>query len=171
MPLRTPKEVPTTSIAEIWAYTTRKMTDHEFEVEWNTEPLVNNITSLALENLTTHTLPAVDFVYPSGATEIRVIALASITAQAQADQTHHIGVKVQIQVNDGGWVDKVDLVANPPLGLPLGGAMGGLNLPIDITDDVASGNKVDFRFQVDSDNAGEVNYTTSFVVVLVYKMD
>jgi len=50
------------------------------------------------------------------------------------------------------------------------GAMGSLSVVADISALVASGDNVQLRFAVDSDNAGSVNYTTSFVIVLIYKM-
>lgn len=142
----------------------------EHETEWNTNPVVDNVASVALTTLTVHTIPATNFVYPIGATERRVILLAMISGQAQANQTHHIGVKVQREINDGGWGDLLDLTTNPPLGLSTEASMGNLTLPIDISALVDSGDKLEFRFQVDSDNAGSVNYTTSFLVVLVYRM-
>ena len=64
----------------------------------------------------------------------------------------------------------MDLTANPPLGLSIEAAMGSLTLPYDISALVATGDKLEFRFAVDSDDAGSVNYTTSFIVVLVYRM-
>ncbi len=144
--------------------------DKEHETEWNTNPVVDNVTSLALTPLTTHTISAADFVYPTGATERRVILLAMISAQAQANFTHHIGIVVRRSINDVAWADLLNLTANPPLGLSTEASMGNLALPIDITALVASGDKLEFRFQVDSDDAGSVNYTTSFIVVLVYRM-
>lgn len=144
--------------------------DKEHETEWVTNPVVDNKASVAVEALTIHTISAADFVYPVGATERRVILLGMISAQAQANQTHHIGVKVQMEVNDGGWATLLDLTGNPPLGLSTEASMGNLTLPYDITALVASGDKLEFVFQVDSDNAGSVNYTTSFIVLLVYRM-
>ena len=143
-----------------------------FEEEWITDPVVENKASAAEQTLATHTIAAVDFVYPSGASEVRVILLAMITAAAQADPTnpHHIGLKVQREINDGGWADLKNFTANPPLALAADGAMGPWSFPIDISALVASGDKLEFRFAVDSDDAASVNYTTSFLVVLVYTM-
>lgn len=142
----------------------------EYETEWATDPVAQNLTSAALETLTTHTITAADFVYPTGSTEVRVFLLATISAAAQALAVHHIGITIQIQINNGGWANRIDLTANPPMGLAADGAMGAWSAPIDIAALVASGDKLDFRFQVDSDSAGSVNYTTSFVVLLVYRM-
>ncbi|GAH62885.1 unnamed protein product, partial [marine sediment metagenome] len=52
----------------------------------------------------------------------------------------------------------------------LDGAGDAWAQPLDVSDIVESGSKYEFRFQVDSDDAGEVHYTTSFVLVLIYKM-
>lgn len=145
----------------------------EYETEWATDPVVENVASAALEDLTTHTITAVEFVYPTGATEVRVFLLAMISAAAQVAPlvaAHHIGITIQRQINDGGWANLIDLTANPPMGLALDGAMGAWSAPIDIAALVASGDKLDFRFQVDSSDAGSVNYTTSFVILLVYGM-
>jgi hypothetical protein len=152
-----------------WARTPRTLTDYEFEVEWSTDPVVENVASAALTTLTTHTILAADFVYPPNSTEVRVILLAMISCQAQASATHHIGVVVRREINDGGWADLQNETANPPLGLPAEGSMGSLTLTIDITALVADGDKLEFAFQVDSDDASSVNYTTQFIVVLVYR--
>lgn len=141
----------------------------EIETEWSTDPVVDNVASDALTTLTTHTITAESFVYPIEGTEVRVILLAMLSVVAQAEAIHHIGLKVQMQVNDGGWADLKDFTANPPLGIPADGGMGSWTMPIDITDSVASGDKLEFRFAVDSDNAGSMNYTTSFLVTLIYK--
>jgi hypothetical protein len=145
-------------------------TNSELETEWSTDPVVENVASAALTSLTTHTILAANFVYPTGAVERRVMLLPMIKASAQAAATHHIGLKVQKNINDVGWSDLLDLTAAPPLGLPADGAGDAWGYPIDITALVAPGDKLNFRFQVDSDNAGSVNYTTSFLVVLVYRM-
>lgn len=142
----------------------------QLETEWSTDPIVENKAAAAEEALTIHEISAANFVYPDGATEVRVILLALITAQAQASATHHIGLKVRRDINDGGWADLKDFTANPPFGLPVEGAVANWVMPIDISALVASGDKLEFRFTVTSDNAGSVNYTTSFIVVLVYTM-
>jgi len=142
----------------------------EFETEWSSDPVVENVASAAATNLTTHEISAANFVYPTGAVERRVILLPMIKAAAQAAATHHIGLKVQRNINDGGWADLKDYTANPPLVLAADGAPDSWGYPIDIAALVASGSKLQFRFVVDSDNANSVNYTTSFLVVLVYRM-
>lgn len=142
----------------------------EFETEWSTDPVVQNVASAAETSLTTHTIGATEFVYPAGAVERRVILLPMIKAGAQAAATHHIGIKIQRNINDGGWGDLKNYTANPPLVLAADGAGDAWGFPIDITALVGSGDKLEFRFAVDSDDAGSVNYTTSFVVLLVYRM-
>jgi len=140
------------------------------ETEWSTAPATDNVSSVAETELTIHTIPADEFVYPTGATEVRVILLAVMTAHARDAATHHIGVKVRMEVNDGGWADLVDFTADPPIGLATEGAMANWAMPIEITDLVDSGDKLELRFAVDSDNAGSVTYTTSFIVVLNYRL-
>lgn len=160
--------IPTTPVL------TAHFDDAVFEREWSTDPIVDNKASAAEETLSTHTIAAADFVYPDGASEVKVILLAMITAAAQAAPTnpHHIGLKVQLDVNNGftGGETTWDFTANPPLTLAADGAMGPWTFPIDISALVTSGDKLEFRFVVDSDDAASVNYTTSFLVVLVYTM-
>jgi len=146
------------------------LTAEHLETEWSTDPVVENVASAALTNLSTHEISAANFVYPTGATEVRVILLPMIKAAAQAGATHHIGLKVQRNINDGGWADLKDYTANPPLVLAADGTPDSWGYPIDISALVATGDKLQFRFAVDSDNAGSINYTTSFLVVLVYRM-
>lgn len=138
------------------------------EEEWATDSVVDNVASVAETSLSTHTISASDFVFQDGIDVRRVLLVAMINACPQSSATHHIGLKVQVQVNDGGWVDQLDFTTNPPLGAPADASMGGLTLLSEITSLVSSGDKVDLRFRVDSDNAGSVNYTTSFTVMLVY---
>jgi len=145
----------------------------EHETEWSTDPVVENVAAAALTTLTTHTIPAADFVYPTGSTAVRVILLPMISAAAQEAPlvaAHHVGITIQGQINDGGWADITVLTVIPPMGLAVDGAMGAWAAPIDIAALVSSGDELDFRFQVQSSDAGSVNYTTSFVVMLVYRM-
>jgi len=141
----------------------------EIETEWQTDPIVENVASAALTTLTAGSITP---TYPTGSTERRVILLAMIKAASQAGNTHHIGVKVQYRTGGAGpYSDLKDYTANPPLTLPtVDGATDMLTLPIDVTAIVSSGVQVEFRFAVDSDNAGSINYTTSFILALVYRM-
>jgi len=141
----------------------------QFESEWSTDPVVENVASAALTSLTAGSIiPA----YPGGATEVRVILLPIIKASSQAANTHHIGLKIQYRTGGvGAYTDLKDYTANPPLSLvPSDGAVDSWAQPIDVSAIVSSGVQVEFRFQVDSDNAGSINYTTSFVLLLVYRI-
>ena len=142
--------------------------EKQYEVEWSTDPVVENVATTAETPLTIHTITSL--TYPTGATEVRVILLPMIKASAQAAATHHIGIKILYEVNDGGWNTLKDFTANPPMSLAGDGAVDSWAYPIDISAIVSSGDKLELRFTVTSDNAGSVNYTTSFLVVLVYKM-
>lgn len=148
---------------------TDKIPAVEHETEWSTDPNVDSISSLAEEELTPGDMGTLN--YPSGATEIRVILLPIIMANNQAANTHLIGLKVQYSVDLGAWTDIIDLTAMPPMGLVnLIGAAGGFSQPLDVTMIIEDGSSYRFRFAVDSDNAGQVHYTTSFVLLLVYTM-
>lgn len=152
-------------------YTPIEVRVTEHETEWSSDPNVDDRTHVALTEypLTEGDLGIV--TYPSNANEVRSILLPVIKAVNQACTTHHIGIKVQYNEDDGAWTDIIDLTANPPMGLPsLDGVVDSIAQPLDISAIVKSGKKYEFRFVVESDNAGGVYYTTSFVLVLVYKM-
>jgi len=141
----------------------------ELETEWNTDPVVQNVASAAETALTAGSITP---TYPTGSVERRAILLPMIKAASQAANTHHIGIKVQYRTGGAGpYSDLVNFTANPPLTLvPADGAVDSWAHPIDVTAMVSTGVQVEFRFAVDSDNAGSINYTTSFVLVLVYRM-
>lgn len=153
----------------VWTYEKRTLTDHEFEVEWATDPAVDNVASDSPTALTAGTVTP---NFPSGATKVRAILLPIIKVCSLAANVHHIGFKIQYEKGViGTWTDLKDFTANPPLALgPVDGAVDSWSHPIDVTEIVEDGAEIQFRFVVDSDNAGSVNYTTSFVLVLVYRM-
>jgi len=141
----------------------------ERETEWNTDPVVENVASATATALTAGSItPA----YPTGATEVRAILLPVIKAASQAAAAHHIGFKIQYRIGgSGAYSDLKNYTANPPLTLVnADGAVDSWAHAIDVTAIVSSGVQVEFRFEVDSDNAGSVNYTTSFLLALVYRM-
>lgn len=148
--------------------------DIEHETEWSTNPNVDDITHVAATEypLTEGDMGTV--TYPSDATEVRAILLPIIKAINQACTTHHIGLKVQYSEDDGAWTDIIDLTppeSDPPMGLAaLDAVVDSMAQPLDVSDIVESGKRYEFRFRVESDNAGSVYYTTSFVLVLVYNM-
>lgn len=141
----------------------------EHETEWATTPVVQNVASALATNLTAGSITP---TFPTGATLVRAILIASIHVANQAANTHHISLIVQGQVAGGGYAVLLNLSAVTTLGLVnLDGAGDSWCGAIDVTATVAtSGLAYDFRFQVDSDNAGSVNYTTGFTLVLVYHM-
>jgi len=163
--------------SSVWAYITRVLTSlatapfilTEFETEWQTDPVVENVASASATALTAGSITP---TYPTGSTEARAVLLPMIKAANQAANTHHIGFKIQYRTGGAGpYSDLKDYTANPPLTLVAAdGSVDGWAHPIDVTAIVSSGVQVEFRFEVDSDNAGGVNYTTSFLLVLVYRM-
>lgn len=90
----------------------------------------------------------------------------------QAANTHNIGLKVQKQKGGAGYSDALDLTAVVPISLvDVAGAVATFAVAIDVTSTVdTSGVQYDFRFMVDSDNAGSVNYTSNFVLILTYSV-
>ena len=139
------------------------------ETEWATTAvcqLVANAAAVAL------TVGSITPTFPTGSTRVRAILVASIHAMNHEDETHHIKFKVEGQKAGGGYGDLLDLTAVDVLGLVnLDGASDAWCGAIDVTALVdASGAAYDFRFEVDSDNANDVDYTTCFTLVLVYTM-
>jgi len=141
----------------------------ERETEWQTDPVVENVASAVATALTAGSITP---TYPTGSVERRAILLPMIKASNQASNTHHIGLKIQYRTGGAGpYSDLKDYTANPPLTLAtVDGATDSWAQPIDVTAIVSTGVQVEFRFEVDSDNAGSVNYTTSFLLALVYRM-
>lgn len=112
--------------------------------------------------------PAVVTVtFPAGATLLEAKVVAAIKANNQTAAEHNIGVTLQKNVAGGGWLDIRDFTANPPLTLPdVDATADGLTLVEALA--ITTGQTVQFRWQVDSDNAGEVHYTQTFVLSVEY---
>lgn len=146
-----------------------KLANFQHEVEWATIPVVQQVASAAATNLT---IGSITPTFPTGSTRIRAILVASIHAANQAANTHHVSLKVQGQKAAGGYGDLIDLTAQTTLGMVnLDGASDGWCGAIDVTTLVnASAAQYDFRFVVDSDNAGAVNYTTGFTLAIIYRI-
>ncbi len=112
--------------------------------------------------------PAVVTVtFPTGATLLEAKVVAAIKANNQTAAEHNIGVTLQRNVAAGGWVDIRDFTANPPLTMPeVDATADALTLVEALT--ITTGQTVQFRWQVDSDNAGEVHYVQVFVLSVEY---
>jgi len=148
---------------------TNQLANAQHETEWSSVAVVQQVANAAAVALTAGQITP---TYPTGATRVRAILIATIHAANQAANAHHIDFKIEGQKAAGGYGDLLDLTAQDSLGLvALDAAADGWCGAIDVTALVdTSAAAYDFRFQVDSDNAGAVNYTTSFVLVLVYTM-
>ena len=155
-------------IADIKAETDQ-LPNTQHETRWSTTPTVQQVASDAATNLTTGSVTP---TFPTGATRVRAILVASIHCANQSAATHHISLKVQGQKNAGGYTDLLDLTAQTTLGMVnVDGAGDGWAATIDVTAKVdTSAVQYDFRFVVDSDNAGAVNYTCGFTLILIYTM-
>lgn len=113
--------------------------------------------------------PAVVTVtFPAGATLLEAKVAAVLKANNQTAAKHNIGITLQKNVAAGGWVDIRDFTANPPLTLPEVDATGDSITLVEVLTPLTTGQSVQFRFQVDSDNAGAVNYTQTFVLIVEY---
>lgn len=114
------------------------------------------------------TAPAVVTVtFPAGATLLEAKVVAAIKANNQTAAEHNIGVKLQRNVAAGGWVTIRDFTASPPLTLPeVDATADGLTLVEALA--ITTGQTVQFRWVVNSDNAGEVHYTQTFVLSVEY---
>jgi hypothetical protein len=148
---------------------TDKIQNFQHEIEWASTPVSQQVASAAATNLTAGSITP---TFPTSATRVRAILFASIHAANQAANTHHISLKVQGQKAGGGYTDKIDLTAQPTLALVnVDGAADSWCGAVDVTTLLdTSAVQYDFRFVVDSDNAGAVNYTTDFVLALVYRI-
>ncbi len=112
--------------------------------------------------------PAVVTVtFPAGATRLEAKVFAVLKANNQTAAEHNIGVTLQRNVAAGGWVDMRDLTANPALTLPEVDATADSVTLVEVFT-ITTGQTVQFRFQVDSDNAAAVNYTQTFVLSVEY---
>ncbi len=139
----------------------------QHETEWSSVPAVDQVASVDAASLTAGSIAV---TYPTGATRVRAILVASIHAVNQTATTHHINLIVQGQKDAEGYGNLLDLSAQDTLGLVnLDGAADGWCGTIDITDLVdTSGSTYTFKFLVDSDDANIVDYTSGFTLVLVY---
>lgn len=148
---------------------TDTISSFEHETEHVSTAVAEQVASAAATSLTAGLITP---MFPSGATLVRALLVASIHAANQTAATHNISLKVQGKKGAGEYADQLDLTAQTSLALVnVAGAGDGLTVPIDVTTLVdASGAAYSFKIIVNSDNAGAVNYTSSFVLVLVYKI-
>ena len=148
---------------------TDKVPNLRFEDKLPTTPVAQNVASASATNLTAGSVTP---TFPTGATRQRAMLLCFLHVSNQAANTHNIGLKVQGQKPTGGYVDQLDLTAVAPISLVnVAGATATFAVTIDVTTLVDTSTlQYDFRFVVDSDNAGSVNYTSNFVLVLTYSV-
>ncbi len=140
-----------------------------FNVPYALDPVVDSIASTDETALTACTFTP---VWRTGATVVRVILHAYLHAASQAAGGHKIGLTLQYSRDAGAYADLVDLTASPPLVLPdLDEAMGTFAIAIDVTDEFTTSNVVyGFKWLVDSDNAGDVHYSSNFEVIITQSM-
>jgi len=141
----------------------------EHETEWSSTPTIQAVANAAAVALTPGSITP---TYPTGATRVRAILIATIHVANTTAVAHHIKFKIEGQKAGGGYGDQLDLTAEEGLSMVnVDGATDGWSAAIDVTALVdTSGAVYDFRFEVDSDNAGNVIYVCSFVLALVYTM-
>lgn len=145
------------------------MVNFQHEIEWASTPAIQQVASAAATNLTAGSITP---TFPTNSTRVRCILIASIKVVNTAANTHSINFKIQGQKAAGGYSDQLDLTAQAGLGLVnVAGAGDSWAGAIDVTTLVdASAAAYDFRFVVDSDNAGAVNYITAFTLVEIYRI-
>lgn len=148
---------------------TDKTPNIQHETEWSSVAVSENVAALGPTNLTAGSITP---TFPTGATRVRAILIANIHVANQAANTHQISFKIQGQKAAGGYTDLLDLTAVSTIGMVnLAGASDGWCGSIDVTAKVDTSTVAyDFRFVVTSSDAGSVNYTTGFTLVLVYTM-
>ncbi|GAJ08946.1 unnamed protein product, partial [marine sediment metagenome] len=103
---------------------------------------------------------------------VRAILIATIHVANKTAAAHHIAFKIEGQKAALGYNNQLNLTAQEGLSMvDVDGATDGWSGAIDVTALVdTSGEAYTFRFEVDSDNAGNVIYICSFVLALVYTM-
>lgn len=138
-----------------------------FESEWAVGSNIGQVASAAPANLVACSLTP---VFPPGAVVLRAILIASIHADNQSANQQNVLFKIQGQKAGGGYTDLLDLTAQAGLAMvPLIGGDDQWAGSIDVTAKVnASAVQYDFRFVVTDSNAGAVNFTQNFTLVLVY---
>jgi len=154
---------------EAWSDSLPTIKNMELETEWAINANCDSVASDAVTNLT---VGSVTPTFPVGSTRVRAILVASIHILNVAANTHHIAFRVEGNKDGGAYQVLLNLMATAQLGLVnLDGATNGWAGAIDVTALVdASGSTYNFRFVVDSDNAGAVRYITCFTLVLIYTM-
>jgi len=148
---------------------TDQLPNVQHETEWSSAATIQALADAAATALTAGSITP---TYPTGATRTRAILIATIHVANKTAAAHHIKFKVEGQKAAGGYGDLLNLTAQEGLSMvDVDGATDGWSGAIDVTTLVdASGAAYDFRFEVDSDNAGNVIYICSFVLALVYTM-
>ena len=129
-------------------------------------PVADQVAAAALSNLTAHNITP---VY-AGAAIVRVLLVASLHVTSRAAAAHHIGVRVQARLGGGVYATVGnDLSAQAVLGLTASdGASDSIDWLVDVTALVALlGVAYDFRFDVTSDNAGAVTYTSEAALIVI----
>lgn len=148
---------------------TNQLPNVQHETEWASAPTIQLIANAAAAPLSVGSITP---TYPTGATRLRAILIASIHVANKTAVAHHIKFKIEGQKAGGGYGDLSNLTAQEGLSMvDVDGATDGWSGAIDVTGLVDTDGAVyDFRFEVDSDNAGNVIYICSFVLALVYTM-
>ena len=148
---------------------TDQLPNWRFEDKLPTTPTVDAIASASEESLTAGSVTP---TFPTGATRQRAFVIATLHVANKSAATHKIGLTLQKQKDAEGYGDVVDLTANPPISLVnVDGATATFAIVCDVTALVdASGSTYYFKWLVDSDNAGAVNYCSNFVLVIIYSM-
>ncbi len=142
---------------------------YQHEVEWSSVPAIDQVASVDATSLTTGSITP---TFPTDSTRIRAILIANIHAANQSANTQGVKFKVQGKKDAGAYADQIDLTAQNALGMVnLIGAGDGVCVSKDVTALVdASDSTYLFKFIVTASNAGAVNYTSSFVLIIVYKI-
>ncbi|GAG33883.1 unnamed protein product, partial [marine sediment metagenome] len=139
--------------------------ERSFERKYPFVTTNQSVSSASEESLTA---PAtVTPTFPTAATRLNSWVVAILKVNNQTAAEHNIGVTLQKNIAAGGWEDVRDFTASPPLTLPAVDATADSITFIEPVS-VTTGQSVQFRFQVDSDNAGEVHYTQAFFFTVEY---
>jgi len=140
-----------------------------FDARYAMTPTVDSVASSSETSLTAGSITV---TFPIGSSRNRAYVVATLHVANKSDATHKIGLTLQKQKDAEGYADIVDLTANPPISLvEVDGSMATFVIICDVTSLIDnSGSTYYFKWLVDSSNAGAVNYTSNFVLVIEFCM-
>ena len=160
MPRRIPQAIPSVSIADIWAYATRNITEQEFEQSYASDEVQTTLNttgsdqSLGSENITV--------ALPTGMEVAKVIALAAIIIANRTTNAQNIDLNLKV---NGTTVFSQDNV------ISFGAIEGSGNAPIgqDVTSIVTGDGTYALEAEAQISAAQNVTFTVQYYLFVRYR--